>query len=365
MNCEHEWKEADCENPKMCQLCGSTEGEKIEHRWEEANCENPKTCQLCGLTDGEKGGHTWKNASCTMSKTCSICGLSEGEPLSSNKTHTWQDATCVNPKMCTVCGESEGQALGHSAGDWQITDEGTCEEQGTKQQMCVVCNIVMKTEQFDSSMKIAADIIKEVVKKHSGSVSALEAVPASENTNLIISCAVLCENSEQTVKNILSDISLELQKQDFKAEVVFAFGDVEEESDGECLAIGEIDVDGEYTVQSMSREFKTERNEWVNNQFSAWDGSHRVLEDLIKDNLNDESSYKHIETTFIDINSEDRKKEVNNLLKESGYSQRVEIDDLFVMTKFSAKNAFNATIKSTAFGIADYSENIVTLIAIE
>lgn len=176
MNCEHEWKEADCENPKMCQLCGSTEG--------------------------EKGGHTWKNASCTMSKTCSICGLSEGEPLSSNKTHTWQDATCVNPKMCTVCGESEGQALGHSAGDWQITDEGTCEEQGTKQQMCVVC-----------------------------------------------------ENSEQTVKNILSDISLELQKQDFKAEVVFAFGDVEEESDGECLAIGEIDVDGEYTVQSMSREF--------------------------------------------------------------------------------------------------------------
>ena len=57
--------------------------------------------------------------------------------------------------------------------------------------------------------------------------------------------------------------------------------------------------------------------------------------------------------------------QVNDILKQSGYSQRVEIGDLFVMTDFSAKNAFNATIKNTAFGIVDYSADLVRLIGIE
>ncbi len=36
-----------------------------------------------------------------------------------------------------------------------------------------------------------------------------------------------------------------------------------------------------------------------------------------------------------------------------------------IMTTFSAKNVFNATIKYTAFGIVDYSSNSVMLIGIE
>lgn len=53
--CKHEWKDADCKNPKTCELCGETEGEKTdEHEWEEATTEAPKTCKTCGKTEGEK-----------------------------------------------------------------------------------------------------------------------------------------------------------------------------------------------------------------------------------------------------------------------------------------------------------------------
>ncbi len=36
----------------------------------------------------------------------------------------------------------------------------------------------------------------------------------------------------------------------------------------------------------------------ISNQFSAWDGSHRKLEAIIKDSMNDPDSYKHVETRY-------------------------------------------------------------------
>jgi len=106
-------------------------------------------------------------------------------------------------------------------------------------------------------------------------------------------------------------------------------------------------------------------NSWVDNQFSVWDGSHSRLSSLIKNRLNDEKSYKHIETTYRIIYSEDTKLEINNILKSSNKSTRVEIGDVFISIQFSAKNAFNATVKNTAFGIASFAENSIILIAIE
>ena len=54
-NCEHQWKMADCKDPKTCKLCGDTEGEPTDqHKWQEATTEAPKTCSVCGLTEGEK-----------------------------------------------------------------------------------------------------------------------------------------------------------------------------------------------------------------------------------------------------------------------------------------------------------------------
>lgn len=107
------------------------------------------------------------------------------------------------------------------------------------------------------------------------------------------------------------------------------------------------------------------REEWIGSQFSIWNGAHKDLEDLIKKNLNDEKSYKHIETQYIDVNDEDMASYVNQLLKDAGYSQRVEKGDLFIMMQFSAKNAFNATIKNTALGIASYNNNTISLIGVE
>ena len=105
--------------------------------------------------------------------------------------------------------------------------------------------------------------------------------------------------------------------------------------------------------------------DWVNSQFSIWNGANKTFEKLIKKQLNDEKSYKHIKTTYISIDDDEQKDEVNSKLEKAGCSQRVELDDLFITTEFSAKNYFNATVKQTAYGIADYSTNEIILVAIE
>lgn len=103
---------------------------------------------------------------------------------------------------------------------------------------------------------------------------------------------------------------------------------------------------------------------WVDGQF-GWDGAHKTLEELIIDNLNDEDSYEHIETTYVEIADEAIKKEINEVLEADGYENRVEVNDLLIMTEFSADNIFGGTMKSIAVGISSYSDNMVTLITIE
>lgn len=115
----------------------------------------------------------------------------------------------------------------------------------------------------------------------------------------------------------------------------------------------------------IAAEEAAARKKWINDQFHWWSGAHKDLEKLIKNKLNDEGSYEHIETIHIDVADETRKAAVDETLRDLGYSKRVKIGDLFIMTEFSAKNAFNARIKHTALGVASYTENTVTLIGIE
>lgn len=61
----------------------------------------------------------------------------------------------------------------------------------------------------------------------------------------------------------------------------------------------------------------------IQNMLSSWDGSLPALKELVKKNLNDEDSFKHIQTGYINKGS------------------YVEIKMIY-----SAKNAYNATIKS-------------------
>lgn len=49
----HKWVEATCENPRMCEKCGETEGEALGHVWSEATRQSPETCQVCGQTQGQ------------------------------------------------------------------------------------------------------------------------------------------------------------------------------------------------------------------------------------------------------------------------------------------------------------------------
>ncbi|MHB1351688.1 MAG: hypothetical protein ACYC5S_02195 [Thiobacillus sp.] len=70
-----------------------------------------------------------------------------------------------------------------------------------------------------------------------------------------------------------------------------------------------------------------EHKEKVRAQFSAWDGSHRGLENVIKSKMHNPSSYKHVETQYLDKG-----------------------DYLIVSTKFRGKNAFGATVLNTMRG---------------
>lgn len=65
------------------------------------------------------------------------------------------------------------------------------------------------------------------------------------------------------------------------------------------------------------------RKELIERNFSAWDGSHRQLENYIKESMNDPDSYEHIKTTYYD---------------NGQY--------LLVQTTVRGKNAFGALVKN-------------------
>ena len=128
----------------------------------------------------------------------------------------------------------------------------------------------------------------------------------------------------------------------------------------------EADRDSEAEIAQNNKTMPTTtRTNWIENQFSFWNGEHKTLKDLIKKNLNDESSYDHISTNYVDVTSAEMAELVNDALRSDGFSQRVEIGDLFITCEFSAKNVFNATIKNTAYAIVHFDEDTVELIAIQ
>ena len=51
--CDHDWEEATCTSPRVCWICGETEGEPLGHKWMVATYSMPKTCAVCGETEGE------------------------------------------------------------------------------------------------------------------------------------------------------------------------------------------------------------------------------------------------------------------------------------------------------------------------
>lgn len=87
---------------------------------------------------------------------------------------------------------------------------------------------------------------------------------------------------------------------------------------------------------------KTERQIKVESQFSAWDGSHRGLTNLIEKSMNDPDSYEHIETRF----------------KDNG-------DHIYVISKFRGANAFGGKVITTVTAKVDFSGNVIQVISQE
>lgn len=205
----------------------------------------------------------------------------------------------------------------------------------------------------------------EIVDKNEAKLISIETIniEGSEETSVI--AAVSCKNDEDTVNSILDAIKNIITSNDTNEAIIINFGDIAKGENAPLLLMAGIYDDGTIDTSMISIDYNSTRNKWIKEQFSAWDGSHRKLKELILKNLNDEKSYDHIETTYIDVNSEDRMNNVNKILSDAGYKQRVEMDDLFISTQFSAKNAFGGTVKHTAYGIASYSNQTITLIGIE
>lgn len=66
------------------------------------------------------------------------------------------------------------------------------------------------------------------------------------------------------------------------------------------------------------------RIEKIEDQFSAWDGSHLDLTRIVKDSMNDPDSYEHIETRYSDKG-----------------------DHLIVIMEFSGLNGFGGRVRNT------------------
>lgn len=222
-------------------------------------------------------------------------------------------------------------------------------------------------EESTPDIELSTDFEKnvyDIVKKNKGKLTSIETVTSEDSEEATVIASILCENDENIVNAILSGTSEVIKNNTTNESVIFTIGDIKDGDDATVLVIAGIYADGTIDISSTSIDYNSERNNWIKNQFSAWNGSHRELEKLIIRNLNDEKSYKHIETTYRDIVNESDRDDVNKVLADAGYSQRVEVGDLFIQTEFSAKNAFGGTIKNTAFGIASYANNTITLIDI-
>ena len=116
-------------------------------------------------------------------------------------------------------------------------------------------------------------------------------------------------------------------------------------------------------AETSARIEREEYEGWVDSQFSWFDGKNDQLVDIVKSRLNDERSFKHIDTNYIVCNDKETLNMVNNALLADGLPL-ANLKDIYIVMDFSAKNGFNATIKQQAHGIVRYPSGHAEIIAI-
>lgn len=144
------------------------------HTWINATCTTPKICSVCGTTEGDALGHAWISATCTAPETCSVCGESNGSPRSHNveEYYTISEATCSSAGekqgVCTDCGKTisvEIEKIPHTQGQWEIALKATQNSSGTKVLKCAICDETMETVPYTmTAEEIKSDYISKCSK---------------------------------------------------------------------------------------------------------------------------------------------------------------------------------------------------------
>ena len=128
----------------------------------------------------------------------------------------------------------------------------------------------------------------------------------SEKTNKILGelKSVPTEEYEKNKGLYQQLLNLHPDNELYKTKVAFYAGKIEEDKKKQIVA------------EARMKDIKS--------KFSAWDGSHRGLERVIKGTMNDPNSYEHVETVYWDRG-----------------------DHLVVMTTFRGKNVFGGVVKNS------------------
>ena len=99
----HSWSNASCTDARACVICGVTDGNALGHSYSSTviapTCDTDgyttHTCTRCGDSYVSNkitaSGHMWSEATCAEPKICFICGASEGGLAD----HTWSGYTCT------------------------------------------------------------------------------------------------------------------------------------------------------------------------------------------------------------------------------------------------------------------------------
>ena len=85
-----------------------------------------------------------------------------------------------------------------------------------------------------------------------------------------------------------------------------------------------------------------QRIEMIEEEFSAWDGSHRELTRVIKDTMKDPNSYEHVETTYRDMG-----------------------DYLIVTTRFRGTNTFGAVVTNSVEAKVSLDGEVIDILSQE
>lgn len=177
-DCNHEFSEATCENPKICIKCKKIEKEALghnyidgvcvrcwkttdeicNHEFSEATCTESKVCIKCGRKDGEALGHDYSEATYLSAKICKRCGETLGEKIGEHICE-FRDATCTTPKICKICQKEVGEALGHTE-EYHFDEDVCCLEEGYAKVYCKVCKELL----CEGEMVKEHEIVEEVTE---------------------------------------------------------------------------------------------------------------------------------------------------------------------------------------------------------